>query len=316
MSKDKSFEYYYILLRRKIIRPILNNEKLACFISKHCLKTYLAMFYENWLGKRLDMRHPRDINEQLMRLSVEAKNDPVQHQLRVLCADKNLVREYVTKKGMADILIPSYGTHDSFDEIDFDKLPDRFVVQYNFGCGMIWICKDKSTADIDKWRKRFAEWDRLDDFGLESGEWQYSEMPHKLVITKYLDSLGATSVNDYKFHCMNGQVYGCLAITNRIVGTHHMNLDHYDLDWNLTDGIRPAWHTQYRKEVAKPTNYDRMLEVARTLSKDFPYCRVDLYEADEQVYFGELTFTPQGNVMNYYTDEMLQDMLRFYNDTK
>lgn len=275
------------------------------------------MFYENWLGKRLNLSRPQDMNHQLMNLSLEAYNDPIQHQLRVQCADKYRVRDYVASKGLEDILIPSYGVFDNFDEIDFDKLPNQFVIQSNFGCGHIWICKDKEKelADIEKWRKQFNEWMAITDFGLSSSEWQYSEMSHKLVITKYLDSLGAISVNDYKFHCMHGKVYGCFAAYDRHVGVDHgVQFDHYDIDWKLTDGIRPGWHPK-RREIPKPQCYNQMLEIAQTLSKDFPYCRVDLYEVEGKVLFGELTFTPQGNVMSYYTDEMLRDMLRFYNET-
>lgn len=303
---------------RSIIRIwIMQNETIAHFLSKHCLSTYLSMFYTNWTGKRLNLRHPEDINHQLMRLSLEAYKDPVQHKLRVQCADKYLVREYVKNKGLEDILIPSYGVYDSFDEIDFEKLPNQFVIQTNFGCGHIWICKDKKKelTDIEKWRKQFDEWMAIKDLGWTTGEWQYAEIPHKLVITKYLDSLGAISVNDYKFHCMHGQVYGCFAAYDRIPGVDHgVQFDHYDLDWKLTDGILPSYHPK-RREIQKPKHYQRMLDISQILSKDFPYCRVDLYEADDKVYFGELTFTPQGNVLSYYTDETVADMLKFYHKT-
>lgn len=311
----KSLEHYYIVVRRWIIRPILKNEKLSRFLSKHCLKTYLCMFYENWTGKRMNMRNPKDINEQLMALSVEAYSDSVQHRLRVQCADKYLMREYVKSKGLEEILIPSYGVFDSFSEIDFDKLPNRFVIQTNFGCGHIWICKDKKSADIEKWHKQFDEWMAIKDFGYATGEWQYNEIPHKLVITKYLDSLGEISVNDYKFQCFNGQVYGCLAAYDRVPGVEHaVQFDYYDINWKLTDGIRVQWHPKQR-EIPKPKCYEKMLGVARTLSADFPYCRVDLYEVDGKVLMGEMTFTPQANVMDYYTDGTLTNMLSFYKST-
>ena len=115
---------------------------------------------------------------------------------------------------------------------------------------------------------------------------------------------------------MHGKVYGCFAAYDRQVCVDHgVQFDHYDIKWKLTDGIRPGWHPK-RREIPKPQCYKQMLVIAQTLSKDFPYCRVDLYEVEGKVLFGELTFTPQGNVMSYYTDEMLQDMLRFYNETK
>ena len=299
--------------RHRCMRDMVNGNPLRFYDNP---EKYLRMVYASCYGRYPNYKNPEDMNQQLMVLSLDAFRNPVQHQLRVQCADKYLVRDYVAKKGLVDILIPDYGVFDSFEEIDFDKLPNQFVIQTNFGSGQIWICKDKKSADLEKWRKLFDEWMAMPHFGLMTGEWQYSEMPHKLVITKYLDSLGAISVNDYKFHCMNGQVYGCFAAYDRVVeGAHSVQFDHYDIDWKLTDGIRPGWHPR-RREIPKPKHYQRMLEIAQILSKDFPYCRVDLYEADNQVYFGELTFTPQANLMNYYHNETLMDMLRFYKYAK
>lgn len=301
-----------IHVRNIIRRWLLHNDTIAHFLSKHCLKTYQSMFYTNWTGKRLNLCHPEDINHQLMRLSLEAYKDPIQHKLRVQCADKYLVREYVKSKGLEDILIPSYGVYDSFDEIDFEKLPNQFVIQTNFGCGHIWICKDKKSEDIEKWHKQFDEWMAIKDFGWDTGEWQYAEIPHKLVITKYLDSFGAISVNDYKFQCFNGQVYGSLVAYDRIPDVDHaVQFDHYDIEWRLTENMRPQYHPK-RREISKPKCYNQMIEISRILSAGFPYCRVDLYEVEGKVLFGELTFTPQGNVMSYYTDETLEDMLNFY----
>lgn len=314
--RKKTLGHYYILLRRKIIRPILKNERLSYFLSKHCVKTFLSMFYENWVGRMLNFSHPEDVNQLLMRLSIDAYEDPAQHSLRVRCADKYLVREYVASKGLDDILIPSYGAYGNFDEIDFDKLPNRFVIQTNFGCGQIWICKDKKAADLTVWRKQFDDWMAIEDFGWKTGEWQYNEIPHKLVVTKYLDGLGSTPVIDYKFHCFNGSIYGCLVVYDRVLsGVHSMQLDHYNSEWNRTDSIIESYHPK-RRQIDKPNCYEQMIEIAKSLSKDFPYCRVDLYEVEGKVYFGELTFTPQGNVMSYYTGEALADMLHYYQSTQ
>ena len=307
-----------IHVRNIIRRWLMHNDTIAHFLATHCVKTYLSWFYANWTGKRLNYDHPEDINHQLMKLSWEAYNDPIQHKLRVQCADKYLMREYVKSKGLEEILIPSYGVYDSFEEIDFNKLPNQFVIQTNFGCGQIWICKDKEKelSDLEKWHKQFDEWMAIKDFGWWTGEWQYWEIPHKLVITKYLDSLGAISVNDYKFNCMHGHVYGCFAAYDRIPNKEHaVQFDHYDIDWKLTDGILPSYHPKQR-EIPKPKCYDRMLEVCRILSQEFPYVRVDLYEVDGNVLIGELTLTPQGNVLSYYTDDVVVDMLDFYKKTQ
>lgn len=311
----RSLEHYYIVVRRWIIRPILNNEKLSRFLSKYCLKTYLCLYYENMTGKRLNMSHPRNINERLMALSLAAYKDPIQHQLRVQCADKYRVREYVKSKGLEDILIPFYGEYDSFDEIDFDKLPNQFVIQTNFGSGQIWICKDKTSADIEKWHKQFDEWMAIKDFGWRTGEWQYNEIPHKLVITKYLDSLGAMSINDYKFHCINGHIYACLVGYDRDIEHHQVQLDLYDTDWNLMDGIHVYKHP-HQKPIPKPKSLSKMLKIAETLSASSKYVRVDLYEIGGDVMFGEMTFTPSANIMFSHTNERLIDMEQFFESTK
>ena len=290
-----------------IIRPILRSPVADILSDKQYAK---ALYYANF-GKKLDLNNPVTYNQKLMWRKLYDHN-PIYPTM----VDKFAVREYVREVIGGQYLIPLIEAWDSFDEIDFYKLPNQFVIQTNFGCGHIWICKDKKSADIEIWHKQFDEWMAIKDFGWESGEWQYAEMPHKLVITKYLDSLGALSVTDYKFHCFHGQVYGCLVVYDRgIKSTYGIQLDHYDTDWNLTEEILDSWHPQ-RREIEKPKSYDRMLEVARTLSADFPYCRVDLYDVDGHVLFGELTFTPHGNVLNYYTDEALVKMLDFYNHAK
>jgi len=299
-------------IRHRALHDMTTGDPMRFYVNP---EKYLRMVYASCYGRYPDFKHPQDMNQQLMVLSLEAYKDPMQRKLRVQCADKALAREYVKSKGLDNILIPSYGVFDSFDEIDFDKLPNQFVIQTNFGCGHIWICKDKKSEDIEKWRKQFAEWMAMEHFGLMTGEWQYGEIPHKQVVTKYLDSLGAISVNDYKFQCFNGKVYGCLVAYDRVPLKHIVQFDHYDIDWNLTDGIRPAWHPN-RRAIPKPNCYEQMLDIACKLSAGFPYCRVDLYEVEGKVLFGELTFTPQANLMNYYTDEILVDMLKFYKGMK
>ena len=273
-------------------------------------KDYLKLRYYLTMGKKLDLKHPKTMNEKLQWLKLHDRNP-----LYSVLVDKYEVKDYVRQQIGGEYVIPVYGVWEHFDDIDFEKLPNQFVVQYNFGCGQIWICKDKDSANIAEWRRQFNEWDSVEEEGMQTGEWHYAEIPHKIVISMYLNSLGTISVNDYKFHCMHGQVYGCFAAYDRVVGVNHgVQFDHYDIDWNLTDAIRPEWHPK-RRLIAKPVCYERMLEVCRILSKDFPYVRVDLYEVEGQVLFGELTFTPQGNVLNYYTDETLVDMLNFYQAT-
>lgn len=289
-------------------------EKMGAERFYKCPYFYSSLFYMTVFGQWPSLRHPQDVNQLLMNLNIETLTDEKQKSLRIQCADKWRVRDYVKSKGLEDILIPLYGAYDSFDEIDFDQLPNRFVVKTNYACGQNLICKDKSKLDIPSWSKQFAEWMALKNFGLASAEWHYSHIMHKIIIEKYLESLASDSMEDYKFHCFNGQVFGCLIVYDREKSAHGYSLKHYDVDWQEQPYIDPL-HIGTNRSFDKPKDYGQMLDIARTLSKDFPYCRVDLYAVKGGIRFGELTFTPAANAMTYYTKEAKTIMLDFYKAT-
>lgn len=308
-------------IRRTIIckRRYWNLRKLEETDPKEFYKNpnkYERMVYASFYGVYPDLKHPKDINQQLMALNIEALSDNKQRALRIMGADKYRVREYVEKKGFKEILVPLYGVYDRFEDIDFLELPSQFVVKSNFGCGHNLICKNKSELDIPFWTKKFSEWMAIEDFGLKTGEWHYGQIEKKIVVEKYIDSLGAISINDYKFHCFNGKVYGCFVGYDRVPNVKHdVQFDHYDKDWRLTDGILDSFHPRQRI-IEKPTGYDEMVKIAEKLTEGIPYCRVDLYEDKGHILFGEMTFTPAGNMMDYYKQWVLEDMLRFYYATK
>lgn len=276
-----------------------------------CPYFYSSLFYMTVFGQWPTLRHPKDVNQLLMKLNIDALTDDQQKSLRIQCADKWRVREYVESKGLKDILVPLYGAYDSFDEIDFDQLPNQFVIKTNYACGQNLICKDKTTMDWNQWSKRFDDWMAMTDFGLASAEWHYSHIKHKIVMEKYLESLASESMEDYKFHCFNGQVFGCLIVYDRDKSAHGYSLKHYDTDWKEKPYIDPL-HIGTNRPFAKPKDYDRMVAIARTLSEGFPYCRVDLYAVKDGIRFGELTFTPAANAMTYYTKDAKCEMLNFY----
>ena len=201
----KSLRHYYVVLRRRIFRSILNNKRISFFLSRHCLKLYLAMFYENWTGKILNYRKPEDFNQSLMRLSWENSKDKKMRKLIPQCVDKYAVREYISSKGYADTLNELYGVYDSVEEIDFDKLPNQFVMKITNTCGKNYICLDKSKCNWEDVKKMFSGW-LLDVYpGWDTGEWQYDIMPPRIIIEKYLKDLGDKSLIDYKFHVINGK---------------------------------------------------------------------------------------------------------------
>lgn len=313
---ENKLEHYYIVLRRKIIRPILQNKKLAYFLSKHCLKTYLAMFYENWMGKRMHYCHPRDLNQALIKLSWRNSRDPKMRDLVPICADKYAVRGYIESKGHAEILNELYGVYDNVDDIDFDALPNQFVMKMNNASGRNYICTDKSKCDWPTIKKEFALWLTDTEVGLDTGEWQYSLIKPRIVVEKYLKDLGVGSLIDYKAQVFHGKVVDFFVCYNRMNDismadeARSVCYDCYTPEWERTDDIIAEWHPQ-RQLIPKPKTLKQMIQVAEECSKDFPYCRFDMYEIDGKLLLGEMTLSPHGNVVNFYRDEYLVKMKKY-----
>lgn len=274
------------------------------------------IWYMSQVGEYPNFRHPSNFNERLMVINLLAYQDEEQRSIRIVGADKYAVRDYVKGKGFEDILVECYGVYDSFDEINFDKLPNQFVLKTTNASGQVFICKDKAKLDREKVRELFSQWmSQSSTFGLTTGEWHYSQIKPRIIIEKYMSMLGENiSLVDYKFHCINGCIYGEYVCYDRVVSTHIVNFDHYDSEWNLTDGVLPHFHPMQRR-LPKPQNFERMKEIALALSSGMEYVRVDLYNIEGKIYFSELTFTPMGNVLPY-RKWLLEDMEQFYERTK
>ena len=168
-----------------------------------------ALWYAMNVGELPNFRHPKNFNELLMSINLSARKDKTKRELRIQCADKYAVRDYVTQKGFPEILNECYGVYDSFDEIDFAKLPNQFVLKMTTGSGMNFICRDKSQLDLEQLRTKVNSWfAQCKDFGLKTAEWHYVEIKPRLIVEKYLSMLGEDlSLIDYKWHCFNGKVY-------------------------------------------------------------------------------------------------------------
>lgn len=284
----------------------MHNARRVKFFSQHFPKMYISYYYRNWVGFFPDYQHPRDFCEKLLLYGLKNRKNPLFHQ----CADKYAVRDYVTSKGYGDILNEIYGVYDSEEDIPFDTLPNQFVLKITNASGYNIICEDKSKLDIAKTKKQLKEWLAASvGFGFESGEWQYAYTKPRVLAEKYLSILGESSLIDYKFHCFRGKVHSCFVAYDRSAEHPHEDVqyDHYDMEWKVEDALKPQWRKK-RRELPKPTCYKEMLEIASKLSEDFDYVRVDLYEIKGKVLFGELTFTPNGYVLDYYEQWMLDKL--------
>ena len=274
-----------------------------------------SLWYASREGRKPNFVHPTDFNERLMSLNLQAYRDESQWPVRIMCTDKYEVRKYVEEKGFKEILNDCYGVYDSFNEIDFGLLPDQFVLKATNGSGHNYICRNKATMNIDAVRKQFDNWmTESNTFGLTTGEWHYVKVRPRIIVEKYLEMLGEDiSLVDYKFHCIHNQIYGEYVCYDRDVNTHSVNYDHYDSEWNLTDGVLPSFHPT-RRMIPKPKRFDEMKRIAIALSEGLEYVRVDLYEINDRIFFGEMTFTPMGNYLPY-THDLLVDMARFFERT-
>ena len=258
------------------------------------------ILYHDVFHKWIDWKNPQTLNEKINWLAFYTDTS-----LWSTCTDKYAVREYVKSKGLEHILIPIYGKWDKAEDIDFDSLPEKYVLKPNNGNSDLIVVTDKSKLD-----KQDAI-NRLNHSG--AAKFIGSAQPHYLPIKpcfiaeKLLETTNPLGLVDYKFKVFNGKPYCIGTWANRIPMTNTGDFGIYDLDWNpLTDWISNK--AMNHVHIPKPECLDEMLEYAAKLGEDFEQVSVDFYEIDGKVYFGELTFTSAAGRDNDYTDEALLKM--------
>lgn len=252
--------------------------------------------YKEVFGKELDLDNPKTFNEKLMWLKLRKY---AQDSLVSQCSDKYAVREYVEKCGLSETLNGLIGVWDRASDIEWEKLPDRFAIKCNHGCGYNLICQDKSDFDIKKATEQLDAWMK-DDFWKEYAEVHYKTIPKKIICEEYLEGKGNALPVDFKIYCFNGKPEYIGNFIERDLVTDEILRGYFDLNWNPS----PVFKGEMKPELfERPKSLEKMLEYAEVLAKPFPFVRVDFYEVDGKIYFGELTFTPTGCLATYYTDE-------------
>lgn len=247
-------------------------------------KLYLKLQYKNFIGKKLDLKNPETFNEKLQWLKLYNRN-PLYTQL----VDKYEVRKYIAKTIGEEYLIPLLGVYDNFDEIDFDVLPSKFVLKPNHTSGNVYICKDKSQINYIQLKKEVNMWLKRRYYWIHR-EWPYKNVKPRIICEKYMVDESGTELKDYKFMCFNGEVKCIFVCLNRN-SVNGLNINIYDPSWNLMPFGRPN-HLNSNTTILKPKNFYKMVQFAEKLSRDIPFVRVDFYETNGRLYFGELTFYP------------------------
>lgn len=248
--------------------------------------------------------HPKDLNEKINYLKFYGDTSKWP-----MLTDKYAVRKYIESIGLGDTLVKLYGKWDSVEDIDWDSLPDKFVMKCNNGSGDVLICKDKAKLDIEA-TKRYFDKMLHREFGVVSAEPHYASIKPCIIAEELLDAstqpCGSSSLVDYKIWCFNGKPHSVYCCYNR--KQYHANVGVYDLNWHYhPEASIFTKHYIMGQQLPKPTCLDRMIEVAKKLSWGFPVLRVDLYEVNGHVYFGELTFTSQSGCMDYFSKKFLNE---------
>ena len=245
---------------------------------------YVKLQYKYITHHKLNLKNPTRYTEKLqyLRLYTYPKNALVSK-----CASRDGAREYVKELCLNDILIPIYGIFDSFDEIDFDKLPNQFVMKCTHACAFNKIVLNKSELDLDATRKQFNKWLKT-NYGKKTLERHYSPIKPRIIIEKYIGELDALPV-EYKIHVFNGVARSMYVVTGRGKDIRYNN---YYIDWKPFDGSQFNGWKKTDYELTPPQNWDEMVKIAEKLGEKFPFVRVDLYNINGKIYFSEMTFTP------------------------
>lgn len=282
---------------KKIFRSREARRKVLSLLRFIPDKPMLKIQYRIKCGRKLNLKNPQRFTEKLQWYKLYYR-DPIMHQ----CADKYAVREYVKAKGLGDLLVPLYAHYNRAEDVDWESLPQSFVIKTQHGGGglNVMTVPDKSLVSKEEMVQKLAF--KKKKVGTRGGgrEWAYWGIPTGIVAEELLVNREnpEAGINDYKFFCYNGHAKYIIVDIDRYIG-HKRNF--YDRDWNdlrVTSDCAAC-----DREIERPENLEEMLTVAEKLSEGFPYVRVDLYNVDGRIYFGELTFYPWSGYVQYTPDE-------------
>lgn len=263
---------------------------------------FIRLQYALKMKKDLNLDNPSSYNEKLQWLKLHDRN-PLYTKL----VDKYAVREFVTNRIGAEYLIPQYGVYESYDAIDFGALPDAFVLKMTHTSGGVYVTKNKDEIDHEKWRKEIDEWLQSNYYWAHR-EWPYKDVPPRILAEKFMVDESGTDLKDYKFFCFDGEPKMLFVGSQRATD---LRFDFFDMSFNHLPVKQQTKNSE--TEIKKPKGFEEMIKIARKLSKGLPHVRVDLYDINGQIYFGELTFYHNGGHEPFIPDSFDMDLGAFLN---
>ncbi len=285
------------IIRRKfkslIVWSLMNIKPLNKIFSD---EAYLKIMYRLYFGFPLNLKNPKRFTEKIQWLKIHGRTS-----INVVMADKFAVKEYVKEHIGEQYVIPLLGVWDSPEDIDFSKLPERFVIKcnHNSGTGM-YICRDKSQLNEKAVQKGLRKGLRQ-DYYLGSREYAYKDIPRKIIAEKYMEDAETKELRDYKFFCFDGEPKILFIASGRLQGEESVTFDFFDMDYNhlpFTNG-----HPNAKVLPEKPKCFEEMKQLAAKLSMGMPHVRIDFYEVNGHVYFGEFTFSHWGGLVPFNPDD-------------
>ena len=262
----------------------------------------VKLIYKNVFGEALDLKDPKTFNEKLQWLKLYNRKPEY-----TTMVDKHAVKAYVAEKIGEEYIIPTLGVWERFEDIDFDSLPDQFVLKCTHGSGDVIICKDKSKLDMAAAKKKLTKALKTDFYKI-AREWPYKNVPRRIIAEQYMSNGDGTELADYKFFCFGGKPQYMFVATDR---SSDCRFDFFDMDFHHL-GIQNI-HIQTDKPIERPKHLELMKELAAKLSAGLPQARIDFYEVNGKVYFGEITLFHAGGFSTFHPkgwDRKLGDLIK------
>lgn len=268
----------------KTIAPLIKSDEF-----------YLKVRYYCRFQKLLKLEDPQTFNEKLQWLKLYDRNP-----LYTKMVDKIEAKDYVAEQIGREYIIPTIGVYNTVEEIPWEKLPKQFVLKCSHDSGGIVICKDKSALNINRAIRKLSKGLKKSYF-YENREWPYKNVKPRIICEKYMVDESGYELKDYKWFCFDGEVKALFIARERGSKTEETKFDFYDTEFNhlpFTNG-----HPNSSREIKKPAGFEKMKVIAEKLSKDIPHVRVDLYDINGKIYFGELTFFHWSGAMPFEPEE-------------
>lgn len=288
----------YLRSPKKTIIYIMNKGYCG-FVSDGL---FLRLKYRLVIGRRLNLKNPKTFNEKLQWLKINDRND-----IYAKLVDKYEVKKHVAEKIGEEYIIPTIGVYNKFGEIDFEKLPEQFVIKCTHDSGGLVICKDKNRFDKVAAEKKIKKSLRR-KYYRHSREWSYKNVKPRVIVEKYMENKDNDELTDYKVMCFNGKAKMIFTCTERF--GDGLKVTFFDLDWKKLPFERH--YPASKKDIPRPKNLKKMIELSEKLAEGLTFVRMDWYEINGKLYFGEYTFYP-GSGMEEFTpeewDRRLGDMM-------